>query len=94
MLPQVVGLKSDDTTYLATDLSKVMVEMSKKNIGKYIQKLGVDGPVEEWMQKKKLEVRQTDGEEKIETPFKFDRIMANLILHIVPDPVKMLKNLW
>ena len=46
------------------------------------------------MARKRLEVRQTDGEERVEAPFKFDRIVANLILHIVPDPVKMMKNLW
>ena len=46
MLPQAVALKSDEATYLATDLSKVMVEMSKKSVASYIRKMGVETPVE------------------------------------------------
>ena len=37
---------------------------------------------------------QADGEEKIDVLYKFDRIIANLVAHIVPDAVKMMKNLW
>ena len=56
--------------------------------------MGVTISVEEWMQKKNLSILVTDGEEKINVPYKFDRIIANLVVHIVPDAVKMMKNLW
>lgn len=71
-----------------------MVEMSKNNIQSYLQKMGVTTPLEAWMQQKNIRIEVADGEEKIDAPYKFDRILANLVVHIVPDPVKMMKNIW
>ena len=61
MLPQAIALKPDETTYLATDISLTMVEMSKKSIQSYLDKMGVNSPVEAWMQKKNLTIRLADG---------------------------------
>ena len=56
--------------------------------------MGVTTPLEAWMQQKNIRIEVADGEEKIDAPYKFDRILANLVVHIVPDPVKMMKNIW
>ena len=45
LIPQAVLLKPDEATYLATDLSPAMVEMSKNNIQSYLQKMGVTTPL-------------------------------------------------
>jgi len=40
-----------------------------------------------------LHMFAANAEEKFEAPFKFDRIIANLVLMITEDPAKMLRNL-
>lgn len=41
-----------------------------------------------------LTLMVSNAEEKIESSFKFDRIIANLVLHITENPIKMLTNLY
>jgi hypothetical protein len=45
------------------------------------------------MKKRNLSVEAVDGESKINVPYKFDRIICNLVLQIPENPVKMLQNL-
>ena len=54
MIPLTVALKRHDATYLATDVSKVMAEISKRNIGNYLQRTGAAESVEEWMDTNKV----------------------------------------
>lgn len=46
------------------------------------------------MKKHHLEIKEGNAQEKIDVPYKFDRIIINLVLHHVEDPVAMLKNLY
>lgn len=93
LIPEAIALKPKESTYLATDLCEKMVALFKENIGKYLSKMGVSLPTEEWMASQNLEVRAANGEEPIECNYKFDRIIANLVLMLTEDPVKMMKNL-
>lgn len=45
------------------------------------------------MSKHNLSYRVVDGEKHIDTPYKFDRIICNLVLMITENPQKMLENL-
>ena len=42
--------------------------------------------------KQNVTIRVANGEEPIDSPHKFDRIIANLVLMATEDPLKMLKN--
>ena len=46
------------------------------------------------MQKVQLTLKVANGEELIDSPYKFDRIIANLVLHLTENPVKMMKNFY
>jgi SAM-dependent methyltransferase len=93
LLPMAVDLKAEEATFLATDLSKVMLQTCKQTIQTNLAKMGVPTTLEEWLQKKHLEFKIADATKKVEAPYKFDRIIANLVLHMVPDPAEMLKTL-
>lgn len=55
--------------------------------------MGVTVSAEEWMGKHNLTLKQANGEHPIESPHKFDRIIANLVIHHAEHPLEMLKNL-
>ena len=44
------------------------------------------------MQRNNLTLTAANGEDRLDTPYKFDRIIANLVLHLTEDPVKMMAN--
>lgn len=89
LLPQAVQLKPKETT----DLSPNMLKQSKSNLEGYLSMLGVTDSVEDWMGKQNLTLQIANGEQKVDFPFKFDRIIANLVLHHADDPLKMVNNL-
>jgi trans-aconitate methyltransferase len=93
LLPLTVSLKAPETTYLATDLTQSMVDMAQKRLKTNLEKAGVSASVEEWTKKNNITIRAANGEEPIEAPYKFDRMIANLVLMATEDPLKMLKNL-
>ena len=68
---------------MATDLCENMVELARNNIQAYLQKLGSKDSAEEWIARQKLTLRAADGAEPIQYHYKFDRIIANLVLMIV-----------
>ena len=45
------------------------------------------------MLKQNITLKAANGEEPIESPHKFDRIIANLVLMLTEDPHKMMRNL-
>lgn len=45
MLPYAVNLKKTECTYLASDISEIMMELSRKFLESHLQKLGVSHPV-------------------------------------------------
>ena len=47
----------------------------------------------DWLKKHNIVIKAANGEEPIESPHKFDRIIANLVLMATEDPLKMLRNL-
>lgn len=44
------------------------------------------------MKRHHLEIREVNGEEKLDVQYKFDRIIGNLVIHTTEDPAKMMKN--
>ena len=93
MIPYAVTQKKDEATYLATDLSENMVEMAEAFIDNHLKKFGVTISTEEWLQKHHIKFQVHNGEETLETPYKFDRIICNLVLMIAENPQKMLRSL-
>jgi SAM-dependent methyltransferase len=92
LIPYTIGLKPEDCTYLATDLSDKMVESSRHFLASYINKLGVSESIDKWQEKQRLEIGVHDGESSFKTVHKFDRIIANLVLQSTPDPRKMMTS--
>ena len=45
------------------------------------------------MKAHQISLMKANGEEPIECEYKFDRIIANLVLMMTEDPLKMLQNL-
>ena len=45
-----------------------------------MDKLGVTQGLKQWMGRHKLELKVANGEECIDSPHQFDRIIANLVL--------------
>lgn len=70
-----------------------MTAIAKEEVAKYIAKMGVTASVDEWMKDQQLEIRTANGEEPIESEYKFDRMIANLVLMLTENPIKMLRNL-
>jgi ubiquinone/menaquinone biosynthesis C-methylase UbiE len=93
MIPYTLGLKSEECTYLASDLSEKMVEASRHFLSSYIQKLGVTESIDKFMERQRLEIGVHDGEVGFKTVHKFDRIICNLVLQETPNPRKMLTSL-
>jgi hypothetical protein len=75
-------MKSEECTFTATDLSPVMVNLAQQNLEAYLRKIGVTEDFEVWMKNKKVSFESADAEIPMKIQFKFDRIMANLVLHI------------
>jgi SAM-dependent methyltransferase len=93
LLPYTMGIKPEDCTYLAIDISDKMVETTRNNISTYLQRLGVTDSLDKWMERQRLEIGVHDGESSFKTVHKFDRIIANLSLSVTPDPRKMMTSL-
>ena len=93
LLPLTVNLKAPETTYLATDLTQSMVDAAQKRLKANLEKAGVKDSLEEWTKKNNITIKAANGEELIESPHKFDRIIANLVLMATEDPLKMMRNL-
>lgn len=55
--------------------------------------MGVSEFPEAWMNRQRLTLKAANGEEPIESPYKFDRIIANLVLMLTENAEKMMKNL-
>ena len=93
LLPMAVSLKAPETTYLATDLTQSMVDVAFKRLQKNLEKAGIKESAEELIERNNITIKSANGEEPIESPHKFDRIIANLVLMATEDPLKMMKNL-
>ena len=70
-----------------------MIEVAKNNLEAYINKIGVHHSIEDWFIKHNLTLKVANADDAIESPHKFDRIIANMLLMIVEDSVKMMKSL-
>ena len=55
--------------------------------------LGIGEDIDGWLKRHNLEFRVANAEEPIEVPYKFDRIIANLVVMATENPAKMMKNL-
>ena len=61
LLPLAINLRSQEATYLATDLTQAMVDLSHKRINEYILKAGVEIPLEDWLKKRNITIKQANG---------------------------------
>ena len=93
LIPYAVSQKPTEATYLATDLSENMVKTAELFIADHIKKFGVTTSPQEWLAKHNIKFQVHNGEEILESPYKFDRIICNLVLMITEDPHKMLRSL-
>lgn len=93
LLHQAAFLKPQESTYLATDLSPVMLDLCRQNLTAHLTKMGVSDSFEDWTKKHHMEFKQADGAKPIESTHKFDRIIANLVIHHSEHPLDMMKNL-
>ena len=93
LLPYTMGIKPEEATYLATDISDKMVETTRNCLSTYLHRLGVTDSLDKFMERQRLEIGVHDGESSFKTVHKFDRIIANLILSVTPDPRKMMTSL-
>ena len=55
--------------------------------------MGASVSCSDWLKKNNITLMAANGEEPIESEHKFDRIVANLVLMLTEDPLKMMKNL-
>lgn len=92
LLSLATGLKPKETTYLATDLTQAMIDSANAKLKAEIEKVGVTASLEDWKKGQNLTLKAANGEEPIESPHKFDRIIANLVIMATEDPSKMMKN--
>jgi SAM-dependent methyltransferase len=92
LLPYTVGIKSEESTYLATDISDKMIESTRSSLTTSLKRLGVSDSLDKWMERQKIEIGVHDGESPFKSSYKFDRIIANLILSATPDPRKMMTS--
>jgi ubiquinone/menaquinone biosynthesis C-methylase UbiE len=91
MIPYTLSLKNEECTYLATDLSEKMVEMSRNYLASYTYKLGLQDNFDKWMERQRLEMGVHDGECMFKPAHKFDRIICNLVLMNTADAHKMMQ---
>lgn len=61
LIPHTATLKSNECTYLATDLSENMIEMAKAYIDNYLLKIGVDKSYEEWSKLHNIQFKVHNG---------------------------------
>jgi hypothetical protein len=52
--------------------------MANDFIGKHIQKFGVSLSADQWLARHHVQLQVHNGEEKLPSPYKFDRIICNL----------------
>ena len=71
-----------------------MIDLAKGFLSDYIEKMGISDDLEKWMGKHHLKLQAVNGEDKIAVPYKFDRIICNLVLQITENPRNMLQNLY
>ena len=93
LLSLALGLKKEGCSYLASDLSPVMVEQSKSNLRNHFQRYQSKLCFEEWCAKQNIAFDVVNAEQPIPSSKPFDRIICNLALMITPDPKKVLSNL-
>lgn len=93
MIPYTLSLKPDNCTYLATDISEKMVEMSRNYLSAYIHKIGVTDNLDKWMERHRLEIGVHDGEMSFKPAYKFDRIICNLVLMTTINAQKMMNSM-
>lgn len=93
MIPYTLSLKREDCTYLATDLSEKMVEMSRNYLSGYTHKLGLCDSFDKWMERMRLEIGVHDGESMFKPAYKFDRMICNLVLMNTNDAHKMMQSM-
>lgn len=96
LLPLALNMKPINATYLATDLSPRMIDLTnanlKANFSLYDSKLSF----EQWLKKNKLTIMQANAEEPLAKPGTsggFDRIICNCVLMLTQNAEKMLRNL-
>ena len=92
LLPLAMSLKPLDCTYLASDFSEKMVKYSIETIDEYLEKMGVEMLTEEWMDRNNLTLQVANCMKPIPSEYKFDRIIANLVLQGGQEPEVMMKN--
>ena len=68
--------------------------MCRKFLSDHNAKIGITDDLETWLTKQNIEIKLVNGEKIFDVPYKFDRIICNLVLQIAEDPVKMLKNFY
>ncbi len=93
MIPYTLSLKPEDCTYLATDLSEKMVELSRSYLSGYCYKMGFCDSLDKWMERQRLEIGVHDGECMFKPAHKFDRIICNLVLMNTNDAHKMMQSM-
>ncbi len=71
-----------------------MISMCRKFLSDHNTKIGVTDDLETWLTKQNIQIKLVNGEKNSDVPYKFDRIICNLVLQIAEDPVKMLKNFY
>lgn len=59
-----------------------MIDLAKGFLSDYIEKMGISEGLEKWMERHHLKLQAVNGEDKIAVPYKFDRIICNLVLQI------------
>jgi hypothetical protein len=59
-----------------------MIQLARKFITSHNLKLGITQDLDEWLKNQKIELRAVNGEKAIDVPYKFDRIVCNLVLQI------------
>ena len=67
LLPLAINLKKKETTYLATDLTRAMIDHANDRLQQYIEKAGVSTPFKEWISSHNLTLKVANGEETIES---------------------------
>lgn len=93
LIPYTLSLKPSGCTYLATDISQKMVELSRSYLANFTHRLGVTESIDKWLERQRLEIGVLDGEVTFKPIHRFDRIIANLVLSSTCNPQKMLNSL-
>lgn len=82
LIPYLASLKPQSCIYFASDICETMIQLARKFITSHNQKIGITQDLEEWLKNQNIELRAVNGEKTIDVPYKFDRIICNLVLQI------------